>query len=256
MPLLHLIKPMAFLIPILITPIILALCWIFNSIGNFTHTTSEQVRLDAYTLSICHQRAAFIKDEIETTNLRIETLQIDMDTQAELCDETRNEPYAGAAVCSVAITLMLAKSAEGKALEAKQEVARIKYALKSRQMRSKWREKNHLTKTKGELHTDELRWEVAPSFDGFRREIFSGQRLRWQFRYPPWPRKLEQGEDFDEYHRVNTNFRPRRGVIGVSAEMKSTNDFSFHKNLVRDGGASQTFAGCEITDDAQVRRIR
>lgn len=252
---------MDLLFPILIIPFALFLSLIFNTFGDLSHRASEQVRLDAYTLSICHKRAKFIEKEIQAANRLISIIQVEMDVVAASCEASLAIPILGEGICAGAIADLKVAARAGRAIELKQFAAQVAFAGEFRLWREDLAHRNHLQKSLdavsehyGHLRTSRIAWEL-PWGDGFERERISAIRRAWELQFGArWPKQLVPSESFELKHQILTDFRPKRRLLDARENNSGVLKSSQHQ--VQDGGESQTHSGCQILPDTfEVRRI-
>src|SRR4051812_33585890 len=130
---------MQILIPLMSVPVAILITWFLNFYGHWAHTSSEQVRIDASILSLCHHRRNFLRGSIATMNRRIQMLQIQMDRAAIACDAA--PPPIKPEVCAILYSVGL----ESSVAEGLQELARRAYPAKQIALASQLKDQNRLT---------------------------------------------------------------------------------------------------------------
>jgi len=243
---------MGFLIPFLLLPLTVAFALVFNEWGNWAHRSSEQVRLDALSLSLCHQRLHFIENQIEAENRWINRIQEGLDFAAPICLGLKAYPptYATCVASMKAASLI----GLGKALA--QDAERIHYPFAMRKEAKELASKNSLHSQKGILQVKSLL--DIPMVDGFEREKISEKRKFWErslgFKYPM---KLEASSHFEKINGYYTHFRPLRRFVGEKRSLETIKGkFSLRtsERQVKLKGSGTTFSACRITKEQKVKR--
>ncbi|MDB5037783.1 MAG: hypothetical protein JWQ35_1311 [Bacteriovoracaceae bacterium] len=234
---------MALVLPLFVIPLVLFMSLVITMTGHFAHHLSEQVRVDAVTLSLCHHRKNFIEESIVEKNQLIEKLQITMDIAAIPCLADLIIPEA-AAICEAAKAELKILSRGGSGLEKAQDIALIKYMGDQQKLKNDLISKNDLTESFGDLR-------LSPFlFGGFSREETSYYRKTLQFFTGSiWPHVLKTNASFSLLHTYKATFFPNRIIIGVGADPHQWKGFNTksHKNVSKLGTRSSS--GCRIVEE-------
>jgi hypothetical protein len=245
---------MIFLLPILSIPLAVLTCWFLNFSADLGSRSSEQVRLDTYTLAICHQRKNFILEHIEATNRRIQKIQEEMDAIALAC-ASGGELVPG--FCQTADVILQGLSLTGKGLELYQNTERGKYLLELAGLKTRLAAENKLRFSDGIL-ADLSEENISLFEDGFSRELTSSKRLTWENMFmTTWPQQLERNKFFSTVHRFRFEFYPKRQIAGVSPEnFDDWQGIRTFEHQVKDSGYSRSHSACRIdVSPYQVRRL-
>lgn len=247
---------MSLLLPILSVCLASLLSLLLIQNVDWSHRASEQNRIDALTLSVCHHRAHFLRSSIGNPNAEIRNIQREMDQAANTCDTTELTP-AGPEICAASLVILKALTSEGWILEIIQNRARELYVSESAELFRRLKLKNALSSESGDLVGQTPAWMRVRISDGLTREVHGPQRQRWQIKYQTaWPQRLEAAMNFSEVHQVDFEFRPLRKLEAVSSEDSKALQDVVEKPATR-LGLSTSFSGCEIDEqNFQVRRTR
>jgi len=198
---------MAFLIPLFALPVSLLVGLLLNQFGGWAHRSSEQVRLDAVVLSLCHHRQHFIISKIESLNAKIQMTLKKMDAFAPPCDSA--PPHLKAATCAIFYGL----SVFGKSLEILQTERLLGYHFSRRELLHRLVSENQLDSTNGKFS-----WGQRSLGEGFKREKVDLSRSRYKsIPLTAWPRKLIPSQNFNSANRFFGEFLPIRLLVGVSS---------------------------------------
>lgn len=196
------------LIPTLSLVLGLLLSLFLTLSAHWAHRASEQVRLDAYSLSLCHHRKNYIETKILSRNEEIRSTQLAMDALAASC------VLAPSAQCVTAKAELKLLSKKGQALEMMQDLQIQNYSRIERNLMQDLELKNSLDRSKGRL--ERVR-SPAPLFLGFKREQVSTERLLFENLFSvTWPRSLEIHPRFEFNNQFEFTFHPHRTLIGVN----------------------------------------
>lgn len=231
-------------------PLALLSALILNVFGNWAHTTSEQVRLDALALSLCHSRRLFILENFEKINGPIKALQNAMDAAAYRC--VLAPPQIKPAVCRQSQLLLKQLSEKGKSFENMQEIKRRMYPSEERSLKSRLAQNNQLTSTEGNLQTSSL---ITSFQDGFSRETTKLFRKGWEALLSvKWPQTLVRDETFERLHSYHAGFQPRRALTGVNSSNRTRwYGLTLHMNNVQKSGQAATQSGCRVLANPDYR---
>ena len=177
------------------------------------HSASEQVRLDATALSICHAQSNFYKTQLSPLNAQIRLVQVAMAAEVAAC-------VATLAYCPTAATRLKQHEARGK------QIMTLQDRLRSAQRLSQWKrlraliQMNQLDPKHGEFKG------LIARDDGLLREgSNSPLKLNGQFFLPPMA--LKPGVEFESLNTYNFSFRALRNILG---RRLTKSDFEIHNN--------------------------
>ncbi len=215
----------------LIFPLSFWMAYTMNWTAHLAHRQSEQLRTDAVSLSLCHQRKRFL-DRISTLNTAIGKIETLMTAEAETC---LNSGPLAFGVCEGIIALLKAQSLSAQALERLQDYRRSSYPTEQLRVAVSLKDKNEL---KGNLKINSAPSALSPLDDGLAREtLLPKQRLYEQLCSCQWPRRLQPTSFFESKNRINIQFLPFRELI---QDTHSTFKFSAAS------GPSKTNSNCSI----------
>lgn len=242
---------MILLLPLFTLVLAASSALLINGYGMWAHTSSEQVRLDAAVLSLCHHRRSFLAHEIESLNDEIRLVQTAMDTAVLSCMGTL-------VLCPEAVEMLRGLSASGEALEAYQETRRWAYISERSLLEKELVKRNELDETRGRVS---LKTPISWGVDGLQREPLQERRRLWQLAVGiKWPLILIPSASFSKAHEVIGSFEPDRVVIQTGAPTQASfRGFRYvvSKIRARNKSLSTTRAGCrlESTRPYRVRRF-
>ncbi len=244
----------------MILPLAIGISLTLMLVGHWEHKTSEQTRLDALTLSLCHHRKNYLGSEILALNSEVKAIQLAMDLKSATCFAAvvATGGTGALAVCDTIRADLQIMSNSGRGLETNQDVQRSRYSEEKNKLIADLQKKNNLITNYGELKT----LQSGPLIDdGLMRENLTGMRLTLQnILGIQWPRKLVLNEGFSLMNLYSYEFYPHRYLIGTNLKPKPWSGFNIHqvKNLKTD--AAVTRSACDIKaiseNHFQVRRLK
>ncbi|MBN8554124.1 MAG: hypothetical protein J0L93_01660 [Deltaproteobacteria bacterium] len=244
---------MGFLLPILILPIAIFICAFLNIQTDLSKRATEQVRLDTFTLALCHDRQKFIVETIEGTNTKIIFIQNRMDEIALAC-AAGGELVPG--FCATVVALLQGLSASGKALMIYQQTQRAIYLTKFSGFRRRLAGENSLTSQNGILR--EISNSISLLEDGFEIEETSEKRKTWESIYgASWPKRLKRDKYFYSVHHFEFEFYPKRQLAGVSPkDYQNWRGLDVFEHQTNQRGFSRSLSSCRIDSNYNVRRLQ
>ena len=247
---------MATILPFLAIPLAVFISFALTMGGHFAHKLSEQVRLDALTLSLCHHRKNFIEDSIVKKNHLIVGLQNSMDAIALPCFMAIASPAVIAApeICNGVEAELRSLEKIGKGMEKAQDLEEVRYSQIQIQLKDKLTMENELDKEFGSLDFP------VSSANGFSRELISTRRQSMEALFGVvWPKQLQPNSSFEFVHTFKSSFHPNRLIVGVkkgSTKWQGLQTIQY-KNLSTKAATSAS--GCKITsnsdDEFEVKRL-
>lgn len=228
--------------------------WVFYftlGYGHLLQTSSEQVRLDALTLSLCHQRAHTLQSIATDANRPIEEIQRLMDVTARATLLVAWHPAAFEAGKKILQTL--AYSADPLVLVGNLKASQ--FMGRSLQRQSDLKTKNQLSETHGNLRKHSLSTATLALI----RETHSAERSRYEtvFRVR-WPKKFVKGPHFEQANREAFTFHAFRQI--PSKEMISNDDSQFRlaklTTFRKVTFAKGVESGCSIASDQYLTNIK
>lgn len=225
----------------LILPLGFWAAYIFNWTSHLAYRQSEQIRVDAVTLSLCHQRKNFLKSKVLRFNSQIKIFQVTMDAAATAC---LSSGYAAPIVCPNSLNIIRATGASAKALQTLQDTRRLLYPMEAKKSFEELKSKNEL---EGRFDFNLLPTIYAPMIDGLKREILTPIQLGYQTLFgTTWPQPLEKSGDFSSSNKTEIRFYPERTMAREG--IKKT-----EKRTVR-RGLAMSVSGCAVNQSLEVER--
>jgi hypothetical protein len=183
----------------------------FNLGTHWVQQASEQTRLDAVTLSLCHQRIDFIESELTPLNDQIEFIQGTMDALAATCLVP-----APPVLCSSAVTSLRLSSKVAAGLTLSLEALRHTYPVRARNERLSLISDNQLA-------ADSVQVERYVSIldDGFqKRPLNSFQKTAQAAFGVTWPQPLEPHSQFIQKNHYELHYTPERKILDAESGWK------------------------------------
>lgn len=223
---------MALLMALFSIPLAAAIAWGLSMSNHYTQTASEQTRLDAVSLSICHSRKSFLENEVFSVNESIAAIQLQMDVLAMECLATELG-------CAAAIPALTALSTEASVLMFEQDAATSTYGLRiSRRLQELVRE--NVLNRGGKF---EIQKNISNGGAGLKRENLRADRQTFQTALGiPWPRQLFPTISFEKENRFSANFLPERKFMGL----ESQGVLAIRSRLTTSNGLAKVSASCGL----------
>ncbi len=239
------------LFTIMLIPLSFALAITLNLFSHWAFRSSEQVRLDAFVLSLCHSRAHFIRSQLLPANREIENLQVAMDLAAETC--LAAPPQAKISICASSRQLIKSASLQGKGLEFSQNIRRHYFPSSERLLGVRLRKQNDLGAKRGRLE-----WipKISLMNDGFSREKTSARRKHFEGVFPGsvWPQKLEINSTYEDLHTYRAEFWPKRILLGVPSDRGKAPGLGAREFQTTGKSPAKSRSRCQVSSDFKPRR--
>jgi len=186
-------------------PILSAFALALNVSNHRMNAASEQSRLDAISLSLCHSRKAFLESEIFEMNDEIESLQLTMDALAIEC-------LANLEICPALMPTLQTKAVQGMGLMLKEAASLASYPLRATQRFQELKLANQLNQTR-------LRRSIAGRSSGLSLELLRPDQIAYQTALAvKWPRRLVPHPGFQNANTYGLDFLPSRSMMGLDSQ--------------------------------------
>lgn len=224
-----------------------ACAWLINLTGHFAHKSSEQVRLDALTLSLCHHRKNFIEAKILDPNQSLQTTRILMNELAAPCLIAEQSSVGVlSAVCEWVRKNLGILSKRAKSIEARQDLNRSRYPLSKSELSKRLRSDNNLGENAGQIEVRSGLFGIIA--DGFSREdLAPEERVYENYFQIRWPRRLKTNLSFERLHQVRAKFFPKRRMTGGSLRERK-HSLSTYDTQPAKTRASTSTSACEVQE--------
>jgi hypothetical protein len=204
--------------------------------AHWMHSASEQIRLDATALSLCHSQKAFYQLQIQPLNQQIRLIQIQMGAEIAAC--TANPAY-----CSVALTKLERLGRTGaRVMQGQDHLRWIQVGKQSRRLMI-LKNLNQLGNEFGSLNV------FISKTDGLKRELFKLQSETASWNHLRPPQILIPDEQFRSRNTYQLSFKPRRQLLGRE---KSLETLTQSQVLLRRALESR----CEVKWNENVKRLK
>jgi hypothetical protein len=204
--------------------------------AHWMHSASEQIRLDATVLSLCHSQKAFYQLQIQPLNSQIRLIQLQMVAEVAAC--TANPAY-----CPAALTKLERLQRLGAQTMRAQDHLRWLQVGKQRRRLMTLKTLNQLGNQFGSLN------EFISTTDGLKREVFNPQSETGSWNHISPPQTLIPGEQFRNRNTYQLSFKPRRQLLGRE---KSLETLTPSQVLLRRALESR----CEVKWNENVKRLK
>lgn len=205
--------------------------------AHWMHSASDQIRLDATSLSLCHSQKAFYQLQIKPLNSQIRLVQVQMIGEVALC-------IADPAYCPSALLKLERLQGRGqRIMQAQDHLRRLQMAKQLRRFMA-LKNVNQLGERFGILET------TLQTSDGLKRELVrpTVQQSSSLGTFTP-PLALVPSEQFNERNTYRLAFKPFRSVLGKG---DSISDLEPTRILVHRSLQSN----CQVPWDHNVKRLR
>lgn len=243
-------------------PLVALIALSLNVSSHWSHRSSEQLRVDAAVISLCHHRKNYLQDRVLKLNQVIGGLQMGIDSLAAICLAAL--AALNPAACEQVKAQARILSLQGRSLEKLQNFARTAYPAARHLHEVKVQKENNL------LNTGIFQWSgdsrlqgILGLEDGLKREEISAYRRGIEegiFRGITYPRKLEVTETFEELHQLSASFFPQRALTGIHENRDRrlhglvTFDHQSRPAFGKGRYVSSSRSSCRITQDLHVER--
>ena len=206
--------------------------------GHRLHSASEQIRLDAYALSLCHQRAHLLQEALGETNSQIASIQNLMD---EIAAAAMASSVFGPEAWVAAQQELQVLSASAAPLLLSQEEEKSEYKMKLTNREGDLAKKNDLLQNKGELSPQNISSDL-----GDLRETHGPLRLTYEKAFSIlWPKRLTKGASFAATNSLAFHFSGKRIVPSMKSEKSPQALFKMQDKKFAAGVGS----GCHLESD-------
>jgi hypothetical protein len=219
-----------------LTPLTGVIAYTMTLSAHWMHSASEQIRLDATVLSLCHSQKAFYQLQIQPLNSQIRLIQLQMVAEVAAC--TANPAY-----CPAALTKLERLQRLGaQTMQAQDHLRWLQVGKQSRRLLT-LKTLNQLGNQFGSLN------EFISTTDGLKREVFNPQSETGSWNHISPPQTLIPSEHFRDRNIYRLSFRPRRQILGQEGSREDLRPFQI---LLRRKLESR----CQVEWDRNVKRLR
>jgi hypothetical protein len=205
---------MHLLLPFMVLPLCALAAWVLMTAGHQAYRVSEQVRLDALALSLCHTRKNFIDTHVVRQNRKLAQIEATMDALAIPCVASAIAGPLAELACDGARKELQHLSHAANSLQLKQDSARATYSAREAKALARITERNALDQKHGRLKFVTKTWALE---DGFAREELNSLHSSLQNYFGiSWPRRLVPDASFASLHQWDFEFFPNRWTVGAS----------------------------------------
>ncbi len=194
---------MTWFLALLTVPLAILMIWAMEVSNHNALSASEQVRLDAVTLSLCHSRKAFLQSSIQKLNRSIQLIQWEMEAAAAAC--------AIPAACPTAVRILRASAISAKVLMSSQDTESKIFAGLQTQRAAQLLQKNKLAIGMSDTGLLSIHPMILPGKSGLKRETLSPRLKNYESLFEiKWPQKLVPENDFEDRNTYTSSLRPFR----------------------------------------------
>lgn len=230
------------LLPAFSIPLAIFICFLMNEFYFMANRSSEQTRLDALNLSLCHQRRDFLETQIDQTNLSLKIIRAAMEVSASGC------VYLPA--CPAIVHFIRAQSKLAQGIEYYQNARRLAYPAEVSSKKSDLKKENQL---KGKLH---LFWIGIGLSDGLKREELSSVRRGLEKTFQTkWPRLLEPHSKFERFNTFSTKYLPEVLLVGVNLPQAKWQGFKTFSHQSQWKGKATSSSSCSLQVESDEYKV-